>query len=71
MGVSLTENRYYNNLKIITLWEKQEQMNLNSAFDPCEISSRMIKLVWNNTAAVCQAGFLISLQISVRDNIWN
>lgn len=45
MGVSLTGSRDYNNLKIITLREKQEQKNLNSAFDLCAIDNRMIKLV--------------------------
>lgn len=33
-------------------------MNLNFAFYPCAIDSRMIKLVLNNTAVVCQAVFL-------------
>jgi len=46
MAFFLTESRDDNNLTIITLWEKQEQMSLNpSAFDPCAIDSRMIKLL--------------------------
>lgn len=63
-------------MTIITVWEKHEQMDLIFFFslDPCTIDSGMIKLLWNNIDAVCQAGFfiiIISLQINVSDNVWN